>query len=681
MGNTSSPLDRKTVLQNALSAVERMQAKLDAAERSRRDPIAIVGMSCRFPGGVTTPEEYWDLLREGRHAVGEIPADRWDVDALYDPNPKAPGKMHTRLGGFLNQVDQFDPKFFGISPREAIAMDPQQRLLLELSWEALEDSGIPPDSLSGSLTGVFVGITTTDYAKLIDFTDPEHADVYAATGNALNAAAGRISFTLGLQGPCISMDTACSSSLVAIHTACQSLRSGECHLALAGGVNVILSPAPFILFTKWGMLAPDGRCKAFDAAADGFVRAEGCGLIVLKRLSDAVSDGDRILAVIRGSAVNQDGRSSGLTVPNGPAQQAVIRKALTVAGIQPSEIDYVEAHGTGTSLGDPIEVEALAEALSEGRSKENPLLIGSVKTNLGHLESASGVAGLLKVVLSLSHGELPKHLHLSEQNPRIPWDQIPVRVIRERSPWGRGEKKRRAGVSSFGFSGTNAHVVLEEGPEEEERAEGRERPRHLLALSGKSEEGLREVARRYEERLKGGGEERLGDICYTANSGRAHFGHRLAVVGESVEGICEQLREVAEGKAAGIRGQMSGTDRPRVAFLFTGQGSQYVGMGRELYETEAGFRRVMERCEEILKGEMEESLLGVLYGGGGRMDETGYTQPVLYALEYGIADLWKRWGIEPSVVMGHSVGEYVAATVAGVMSLEEGLRLMAARGG
>ncbi|MFN8008640.1 MAG: beta-ketoacyl synthase N-terminal-like domain-containing protein [Terriglobia bacterium] len=664
----------------ALLALE-LQSKVETLEGQKQEPVAVIGMGCRYPWNIGDPESFWELLRASRDAIREVPPDRWKVDNYYDPDPDAPGKIATRWGGFLKDIDQFDPDFFGIAPREAINMDPQQRLILEVGWEALENAGYAPDNLIGSKTGVYVGICNADYYQLNMSGDKTRIDAYLASGSAGSVASGRLSYLLGLQGPSISIDTACSSSLVAVHLACQSLRNGESYLVLAGGVNVILQPEVTMTLSRAHMMAADGRCKAFDAAADGFVRAEGCGLIVMKRLSDAVSDGDRILAVIRGSAVNQDGRSSGLTAPNGPAQEAVIRQALAAGGVGAGEVQYVEAHGTGTSLGDPIEVRALGAVYGEGRSKSEALLIGSVKTNIGHLEATAGIAGLMKVVLALQHGEIPGQLHLKQLNPHVNWEELPIEVVTGLREWGRGEKKRRAGVSSFGFSGTNAHVVLEEGPEQSEREEGRERPRHLLALSGKSEEGLREVARRYEERLKGGGEERLGDICYTANSGRAHFGHRLAVVGESVEGICEQLREVAEGKAAGIRGQMSGTDRPRVAFLFTGQGSQYVGMGRELYETEAGFRRVLERCDEILKGEMEESLLGVLYGGGGRrMDETGYTQPVLYALEYGIADLWKRWGIEPSVVMGHSVGEYVAATVAGVMSLEEGLRLMAARG-
>ncbi|HJV97059.1 MAG TPA: polyketide synthase, partial [Albitalea sp.] len=373
--------ERRNLLQESLAAIERLQARLQASERAAHAPIAIVGAGCRYPGGVEDPEALWRLVRDGVDAVSVVPAERWDADAYYDPDPKAPGKMVTKRAGFLSQVDRFDPQFFGISPREAATMDPQQRLLLETACEALESAGIPTDRLAGSATGVFVGITTSDYGQLLRLGGPENSDVYSATGSALNAAAGRLAFTFGLQGPCVSVDTACSSSLVAVHLACQSLRSGESDMALAGGVNVVLSPDAMVLFSKWGMMAPDGACKTFDAAADGFVRAEGCAVIALKRLADALAAGDPVLAVIRGSAVNSDGRSSGLTVPNGPAQQAVIRSALASAELKPADIDYVEAHGTGTSLGDPIEVEALGAVMREGRAPERPLLIGSVKTN------------------------------------------------------------------------------------------------------------------------------------------------------------------------------------------------------------------------------------------------------------------------------------------------------------
>ncbi len=455
--------ERKAVLLRALQAIDSLQSKLDTLERARSEPIAIVGLSCRFPGS-RDPEAFWDLLSEGIDAVTEVPHGRWNKEAYFDPDPAAPGKMHAPYGGFLDQVDLFDPAFFGISGREAESMDPQQRLLLEVTWEALENAGIATTNLRGSSTGVFIGITGSDYARLAIAGNSACLDVYAMTGGALNVAAGRLSYVLGLNGPAMVVDTACSSSLVAVHLACQSLREGECDLALAGGVNVLLTPEPFICFAKWGMMAPDGRCKTFDERADGFVRGEGCGVIALKRLSDALTAEDRVLAVIRGTAVNQDGASSGLTVPNGLAQQALIRAALKAARLQPHEVDYVEAHGTGTTLGDPIELEALAAALGKNRPEDRPLRVGSVKTNLGHLESASGIAGLIKVVLSMGREEIPRQLHFSKLNPRISLGRVPIEIPVKAIAWPRSERARIAGVSSFGFSGTNAHVILEEAP-------------------------------------------------------------------------------------------------------------------------------------------------------------------------------------------------------------------------
>ncbi|HLU25287.1 MAG TPA: beta-ketoacyl synthase N-terminal-like domain-containing protein, partial [Longimicrobiales bacterium] len=526
-------------LKRALVAIEKLQARLDAVERAKREPIAIVGMSCRFPGGANSPEAFWALLREGRDVVREVPPDRWDIDAYYDPDPDAPGKMASRWGAFLDDVAHFDAGLFGITPRECEGLDPQQRLLLELAWEAFEDAGIAPDGLSGSRTGVFVGIANTDYKQLALANG--HLDwlgAYYGSGTAPSMGSGRLSYFFGLQGPSISVDTACSSSLVAVHLAVKALRAGECRMALAGGVNLMLAPETTIALSKYRMLAPDGRCKTFDAGANGFVRGEGGALVVLKRLSDAVADGDRILAVIRGSAVNQDGPSSGLTAPNGPSQEAVIREALADGGVEPHEVAYVEAHGTGTSLGDPIEVQALGAVLGEGRPKERPVLIGSVKTNMGHLESAAGIAGLVKAVLAVRYGEIPAHLHFREPNPYIPWERLPVRVVTERERWPEGAE-RIAGVSSFGFSGTNAHVVVAAAPAAEpgERSGGEvDRPVHVLVVSGREERALREYAGRYAERLGEGEEElSLADVAHTANTGRAQFGHRAAVVAETVE--------------------------------------------------------------------------------------------------------------------------------------------------
>ena len=675
--------ERRNLLQESLAAIERLQARLDASERARQEPIAILGAGCRYPGGVETPEDLWRLVHGGVDAVSEVPADRWDADAYYDPDPKAPGKMITRRGGFLGPVDGFDALFFGISPREAATMDPQQRLLLETATEALESAGLATDRLIGSATGVFVGITTSDYGQLLRLGGPEHSDVYSATGSALNAAAGRISFTYGFQGPCMAVDTACSSSLVAVHLACQSLRAGESDLALAGGVNVVLSPDAMVLFSKWGMMAPDGACKTFDASADGFVRAEGCAMIALKRLTDAQRDGDPILAVIRGSAVNSDGRSSGLTVPNGPAQQAVLRKALASAQLGSADIDYVEAHGTGTPLGDPIEIEALGAVMGPGHSAERPLLVGSIKTNLGHTEAASGAAGLLKVVMALRHECIPPHLHFTTPNPRIPWAGLPMRVPTSAMAWPRGSRVRRAGVSSFGFSGTNAHVIIEEAPAPS--AASPDGGARLLVLSARSEAGLRAAALRQADYLAAYPETALADVAATLAAGRAHLDKRAACVAESIADAEAALRALATGDVA--PGLVTGTvrlgERPKIAFLFTGQGSQYAGMGRELYDTEPVFSAALDRCASILANHLKRPLLEVLFPAAGSetpIGETAYTQPALFALEYSLCELWRSWGITPSIVAGHSVGEYVAACVAGVFTLDEGLALIAARG-
>jgi acyl transferase domain-containing protein len=481
------------------------------------------------------------------------------------------------------------------------------------------------------------------------------------------------------------VDTACSSSLVAVHYACQSLQNGECSLALAGGVNLILSPELTVTFSQARMMASDGRCKTFDAEADGYVRGEGCGIVVLKRLSEALKDGDTILAMVRGSAVNQDGRSNGLTAPSGTAQQAVIRQALDNAGVPPGQVCYVETHGTGIPLGDPIEFRALAAVLGEGRALDQPCVLGSVKTNIGHLESAAGIAGLIKGVLVLQNEEIPPHLHLKKTNPHLPLENIPLVIATERRSLPQGTKSRFVGVSSFGFGGTNAHVVLEEAPISEPAPGEVERPLHLLTLSGKTQEALKQVAVRYADYLAANPSVALADVCFSANTGRSHFNHRLSVVAGWVTQARKHLRAFIAGQEpTGVfKGQVLSTNKPKLAFLFTGQGSQYIGMGRQLYETQPSFRQVLDHCDEILRPYLERSLVEVLYPKSGEtspLDETAYTQPALFALEYALAQVWRSWGIEPSVVMGHSVGEYVAACVAGIFSLEEGLKLIAERG-
>ena len=672
-------------LKRAFIALEEAQSRLAAMQAAAREPIAIIGMGCRVPGGADTPEAFWRLLSDGVDAIDVIPRDRWDIDPLYDPNPDAPGKIATRYGGFIRNIDRFDPVFFGIAPREAQGMDPQQRLLLEVAWEALEHAAQAPDRLERSTTGVYVGVTGSDYTYLqLKTQDETLLDSHFASGIAHSVVSGRVSYLLGLQGPSLTIDTACSSSLVAVHLACQALRAGECEMALAAGVNAILSPDLYIAFTRSRMLAPDGRCKTFDAAADGFARAEGCGVIVLKRLSDARAAGDRILAVIRGSAVNQDGPSSGLTAPNGPAQEAVIREALTRAGLKPADVGYIEAHGTGTQLGDPLEVHALG-AVFRDRDPKQPLVLGSVKTNVGHLESAAGIAGLIKTVLALQHRTIPAHLHFRTPSPHIHWADSPLRVPTRAEPWQPIGDTRIAGVSAFGFSGTNAHVVLEEGPALPAVPQAPSRPAHPLVISARDGQALTAVASRYAAALDGRQESELPAVCHTANIGRARFAHRAAIVAPTLSALRAGLNAVAAGRTAGgVRTALvDRRDPPRIAFLFTGQGAQYAGMTKGLYAHAPVFRTTLDRCAELLQPYLTRPLLEVIFAADGRADalnETQYTQPALFAVEYALAELWRSCGVIPTLVLGHSVGEYVAACLAGVMSLEDALRLIARRG-
>ncbi|MFN6535671.1 MAG: type I polyketide synthase [Nostoc sp. EkiNYC01] len=673
--------------------VQQMRAKTDGIELLNAEPIAIIGMGCRFPGGSDNPEAFWQNLRNGVDAISEIPPDRWDANAYYDPNPDAPGKMYSRCGGFIGQIDKFEPEFFGISPREAESLDPQQRLILEVSWEALENAGIPFNQLHRSKTGVFVGITTTDYLQLqTGLADDELINAYTNSGGAINFAPGRLSYFLGLQGPSLAVETACSSSLVAVHLACQSLRHQESDLAIVGGVNLIVIPEMNVRLCKAKMIATDGRCKTFDSAADGFGRSEGCGVLVLKRLSQALADGNNIVALIRGSAVNQDGSSSGLTVPNGLAQQAVVRQALANAGLEPHQVSYIETHGTGTSLGDPIEVNALGAVFGKEKTAHQPLMLGSVKTNIGHTEAAAGVAGIIKVALALQHQEIPPHLHLQTPNPHIAWQDLPVAVPTQLTPWLPHEQRRIAGVSSFGASGTNAHIVLEEAPvkkvggggEQGSRGEEiTERPLHLLTLSAKHPQALSELAQRYIKYFSSHPDIFLGNITHASQVGRTHFSHRLAIIAADNAQMQQQLQAYLDGiEVIGIHHGQASQQTKKIAFLFTGQGSQYRQMGKQLYQTQPSFRQTLDQCDTLLQPLLGESILQVTFSDNledTRLDQTAYTQVALFVIEYGLAQLWLSWGIRPHTVLGHSVGEYVAACIAGIFSLEDALKLIVQR--
>ena len=673
---SNAELDALTPMKRAIIEIRDLKARLAAADQRSHEPIAVVGVGLRFPGGVHDLSSYWALLRDGVDAIREIPADRWSADALFDADIDAPGKMNTRWGGFIDDVDRFDAGFFGISPREAESLDPQQRLLLEVAWESLENANIPAESLFDSNAGVFLGIANSDYMRML-LADPELIDTYSTTGTAFSIAAGRLSYVLGARGLSIALDTACSSSLVAVHLAVQSLRARECDLALAGGVNLMLSPELTINFSRARMMAPDGRCKTFDAAADGYVRSEGCALVTLKRLSDAQADGDRVLAVIRGTAVNQDGRSGGLTAPNGPSQEAVVASALANGRLSPADVAYVETHGTGTLLGDPIEVGALAAALCRDRPADQPLLLGSVKTNIGHAESAAGIAGLIKAVLMLRHGEIPPHLHLQQLNPHIAAGRHAIDVPRELRPWPVTQGQRVAGVSSFGLSGTNAHVVLAEAPSAGAVPTSTQPAGpNVVTLSARSAPALAALADGTAAHLRSLPGVALADLAHATNLGRSHLAHRLAVVATDAADVIRQLDAYSPG--AGDSGASPGA--AGVAFLFTGHGSQYAGMGRGLYEAEPVFAAALDRCGELLVDSLEQPLTDVLFGDGTLLDRMTNAQPALFSLQYALSELWASWGVRPTLVAGHSAGEYVAAVVAGVLSLADGLRVVAARG-
>jgi len=658
------------------------------------EPVAIIGMACRYPGA-NSPAALWQLLREGVDAVREIPADRWDVDRFYDEDAGVPGKMNTRWGGFLEQIDHFDAHFFKVSPREAVHLDPQQRLLMEVTWEALEDAGQVTAKLAGTQTGVFIGIMGNDYGDT-PMNDPQLVNFYTFPGIARCIAANRLSHFFDFRGPSMAIDSACSSSLVATHLACQSLWSGESTLAIAGGVNLILSPEGTIWYAKAGLLARDGRCKTFDARADGLVRGEGAGVVILKLLSQALADGDPIHAVIAGGAVNQDGRSNGLTAPNRWAQEALVRAACAQAGVSPGQLAYVEAHGTGTALGDPIEAQALGAALANGRPPGNFCAVGSIKSNIGHLEAAAGIAGLMKVVLMLKHLEIPPSLHFQKPNPHIPFAQLPLLVQQTLAPWPEEMRPPLAGVSSFGFGGTNAHLIIGEAPQTEHARNGERQPStgepqpstdgaYLLPLSARTPEALRALAEAYRQFLRAQeASVSLRDICYTAAVRRTHHEHRLALAGKTLADFDERLEGFLEQTphAAISTGRVTPMRRAKLAFVFAGQGPQWWAMGRQLLSEEKVFRQTLEQCDELFARIAGWSLLEELNAEAdqSRINETEVAQPCLFALQVGLAALWQSWGIRPEAVVGHSIGEAAAAHVAGALSLDDAVRLVFHRG-
>src|SRR5580692_9471219 len=654
--------------------------RLREVEERDREPVVRVGMSCRLPGGAGSPEELWRLVAGGGDGISGFPADRgWDLEGLYDPDPDHPGTSYAREGGFVAGAAEFDPGFFGISPREAVAMDPQQRLLLEVCWEALEQSGIDPATIRGSKTGVFAGLMYHDYAGLLGGLPPGSLD-FAGNGTAGSVFSGRVAYVLGLEGPAVTVDTACSSSLVALHLACQSVRSGESSLALAGGVTVMATPGTFVGFSRQRALAADGRCKSFAAGADGTGWAEGAGIVVVERLSDARRHGHRVLVVVAGSAVNQDGASNGLTAPNGPSQQRVIRQALANAGVNAAGVDVVEGHGTGTKLGDPIEAQALLATYGQDRGAEDrPLWLGSVKSNIGHAQAAAGMAGIIKMVQAMRHQMLPATLHVDEPSPQVDWESGSVRLLTSPVPWPRGGTPRRAGVSSFGISGTNAHVILADFPEVSETASapvaGGVVP---WVVSGRGAAGLAAQARRLAAFTAG----RTGlapEDVGSALAGRAALEDRAVIIGTGPE-LAAGLAAVDRGESAAgvVTGRAGAAGRGKVAFVFAGQGPQWPGMAADLLDTSPVFAARMAECRRALAPHVSWDLDQVIRGTVA-LDSADVVQPALWAVMVSLAALWQAAGVVPDVVAGHSQGEIAAAVVAGVLSLADAAKVVAVR--
>ncbi|MFD8151458.1 acyltransferase domain-containing protein [Streptomyces sp. NPDC059720] len=683
---TAEGADRvQRALRTLLEERDRLRRENDALKAGRGEPVAVVAMACRYPGGVSSPEDLWEVVRGGLDVVDDFPADRGWRD-VYDPDPDAVGGSYARQGGFLKDVADFDADFFNISPREALAVDPHHRLLLETSWEAFERAGIVPADVRGADIGVFSGVSSSEYGWRFLEGSQKELEGYLLYGSALSVASGRVAYEMGLTGPAVSVDTACSSSLVALHMAVQSLRSGECSLALAGGALVMATPSMFVEFSRQGALSAAGRCKAFADGADGTGWAEGAGVLLLERLSDARRNGHPVLAVVRGSAVNQDGASNGLTAPNGRAQEKVIRQALANAGVAPGEVDLLEAHGTGTTLGDPIEAGALLATYGRERPADRPLWLGSLKSNMGHAQAAAGVGGVIKAVLAMRHGYLPKTLHVDAPSRHVDWSSGAVELLVEGRPWTRPDGPRRAGVSSFGVSGTNVHVILEEAPPEEPAGEpgpdaGVTGGLVPWVLSAKTAKALRGQAGRLRDFAAAGPDADDPAIGWSLVSGRSRFEHRAVVLGRGREELLSGLTALSEGSespavVSGSAGTLGG-----VAFVFPGQGSQWAGMGRRLYETFPVFAQALDACADALAEWVDWSLLDVLRGADGApgLDRVDVVQPALFAVMVSTAALWRSWGVEPGAVIGHSQGEIAAAHVSGALSLRDAARVVALR--